>query len=111
MRQEPIDYSEIINNLAPETLEILGTILVRLHRKRDRSPWHTLKEAAEYMRCGPSKVRKLIEDGRLKSHRLDPRVDKSTILIHRKDMDSLLLFERCRKILPHERKLLKYMQD
>ena len=110
MRQQPVNYDEIINNLPIETLEVLGTILSHINNKRDRSPWYTLKEAAEYMRCGVTKIRSLIEECRLKSHRLDPTIDKSTILIHRKDMDALLLFERCRGLLPRERNLLKFMQ-
>jgi len=111
MRQYPINYDEIIERLDPELLEILGGILSQLNRNKDRSPWYTLKEAAEYMRCGVTKVRSLIEESRLKSHRLDPTLDKSSILIHRKDMDALLLFERCRGLLPREQKLLKFMQS
>jgi len=111
LKQEPIKYDEIIDNLSPDTLEVLGTILSNLNNRRDRSPWYTLKEAAEYMRCGVTKIRSLIEECRLKSHRIDPRLDKSTIVIHRKDMDALLLFERCRGLLPREQKLLKFMQS
>ncbi len=111
MKQYPIDYDEIINNLPLETLEVLGTILIRLDQNKDRSPWYTLKESAEYMRCGVTKVRSLIDACQLRSHRLDHTNEKSTVLVHRKDMDALLLFERCRGLLPREQKLLRFMQS
>ena len=56
--------------------------------------WHTLKEAAEYARTGVTKLRELIDDGKLKSYRLDDAKSKSTILINRKDLDAMILFDR-----------------
>jgi len=110
MNQEPTQYDEIINNLPPETMEVLVKILSRLDHRRDRSPWYKLKEAAPYMRCGVTKVRELIDAGLLKSYRLDQKVEKSTILIHKKDMDALILCGRSKGLQPREQKLLKFMQ-
>jgi excisionase family DNA binding protein len=56
--------------------------------------WYTLKEAAEYARTGVTKLRELIDEGKLKSYRLDDAKSKSTILINRKDLDAMILFDR-----------------
>jgi len=69
---------------------------IRSCRKKSEqlSTWHTLKEAAEYARIGVTKLRELIDEGKLKSYRLDDAKSKSTILINRKDLDAMILFNR-----------------
>jgi excisionase family DNA binding protein len=69
---------------------------IRSCRKKSEqlSTWHTLKEAAEYARTGVTKLRELIDEGKLKSYRLDDAKSKSTILINRKDLDAMILFNR-----------------
>ncbi|MCF7902353.1 MAG: helix-turn-helix domain-containing protein [Candidatus Marinimicrobia bacterium] len=69
--------------------------------------WFTVKEAATYIRSSISKVRQLIDQGKLKSHRLDDSGSKSTILIHRQDLDALILFDRSTGLSKRELDLLK----
>lgn len=73
------DYDNLtasIGNLPPEILQSLESLLRQLEQKRNRSPWYKLKESAEYMRCGVTKVRELIDSGLLKSYRLDQKLEK-----------------------------------
>ena len=69
---------------------------LKAEREKDKQPatWHTLKEAAIYSRTGVTKLRELIDAGKLRSYRLDDAKSKSTILIHRKDLDAVILFDR-----------------
>ena len=93
----------------PDLIPELEKLILRTV-KHPRSPWYTLKEAGEYMRCGITTVRRLIDECRLKSYRLDQRVEKSTILIHKKDMDALILCGRSMGLQLREQKLVKHMQ-
>jgi len=79
MSQYPINCDEIIERLDPELLEILGTVLVSLDQNKARSPWYTIKEAAEYMRCGVTKIRSLIEESRLINDKVFSR--STTVII------------------------------
>jgi hypothetical protein len=65
-------------------------------RQKTNAPptWYTLKEAGVYSRAGVTKLRELIDAGKLRSYRLDDAKTKSTILIHRKDLDAIILFDR-----------------
>jgi excisionase family DNA binding protein len=108
---QQLDYDELRKHLSIETLDKFGDILQILNTSIVRSPWYKLQEAAEYLRCGVTTIRRLIDEGLLKSHRLDQRAEKSTILIHRKDMDALILFGKSRGLQPREQKLLKFMQS
>jgi excisionase family DNA binding protein len=110
MKHEAFNYEEIEKRLTPELLEAISTLVLRVSQQRSRSPWFTLKEAGEYLRCGVTTVRRLIDEGQLRSHRLDQRVEKSTILLHRKDMDALVLCGRSRGLQPREQKLVRTMQ-
>lgn len=84
MKNESGDYFTTLESLPPEILKSLESLLRQLEQKRSRSPWYKLKESAEYMRCGVTKVRELIDSGLLKSYRLDQKLEKSTILIHKR---------------------------
>lgn len=66
----------------------------RRRRSEKLATWYTLKEAAEYARTGVTKLRELIDEGKLRSYRLDDAKSKSTILINRKDLDAMILFDR-----------------
>ena len=72
----------------------LRHVQCRRRKSEKLATWHTLKEAAEYARTGVTKLRELIDDGKLKSYRLDDAKSKSTILINRKDLDAMILFDR-----------------
>jgi len=78
--------------------KIFGRFLRHLQSQRSKSEkfatWYTLKEAAEYARTGVTKLRELIDEGKLKAYRLDDAKSKSTILINRKDLDAMILFNR-----------------
>jgi len=69
--------------------------------------WYTLKEAAVYARVGVTKLRALIDAGELKSHRVDDKKAKSTILLHRKELDSVILFGRSSGLTKREQERLK----
>lgn len=63
-----------------------------IRTKQNPTPtWFTLKEAGAYTRTGVTKLRELIDSGKLKSHRLDDAKKTSTLLLHRKDLDAVIL--------------------
>lgn len=55
------------------------------------SPWLTMSEAANYLRCSVRKVEQLVARGKLQCYRLDPSLEKSTRLVHRKHLIAFLL--------------------
>ncbi len=57
MKHEGFNYEEIEKRLTPELLEAISTLVLRVRQQRSRSPWFTLKEAGEYLRCGVTTVR------------------------------------------------------
>ncbi|MCF7823495.1 MAG: hypothetical protein K9N35_04925 [Candidatus Marinimicrobia bacterium] len=69
--------------------------------------WYTLREAAAYSRTGVTKLRELIDVGKLRSYRLDDAKSKSTILLHRKDLDAVILFDRSSGLTKREQQRLK----
>jgi len=56
--------------------------------------WHNVKQAAEYLGCSESLIRKAIREGKLKASRHDPDSEKSTYSLHRKNLDGYMLFHR-----------------
>lgn len=50
------------------------------------SPWLTAAEAADYLRCGIQRIRKLTMLGELHCHR-----DGRRVLYHREDLDKFVL--------------------
>ena len=83
-----------------------------IRQKQSPTPtWYTLKEAAVYSRTGVTKLRELIDSGKLKSNRLDDSKKTSTILIHRKDLDAVILFDRSTGLGKREQDRLKAYQS
>jgi len=82
---------------------------LRYSRIKEDTPatWYTLKEAAAYSRTGVTKLRELIDVGKLRSYRLDDAKSKSTILLHRKDLDAVILFDRSKGLTKREQDRLK----
>ena len=72
--------------------------------------WYTLKEAGAYARTGVTKLRQLIDTGKLRSYRLDDSKKTSTIIIHRKDLDAVILFDRSIGLGKREQERLKAYQ-
>ncbi|NQV50221.1 MAG: helix-turn-helix domain-containing protein [Candidatus Marinimicrobia bacterium] len=75
--------------------------------KQEAVTWYTLKEAAAYSRTGVTKLRELIDAGKLRSYRLDDAKSKSTILLHRKDLDAVILFDRSSGLTKRESQRLQ----
>jgi excisionase family DNA binding protein len=73
--------------------------------------WYSLKEAAVYTRTGVTKLRELIDAGKLRSHRLDDSKKTSTILLHKKDLDAVILFDRSSGLGKREQDRLKAYQS
>ncbi len=108
--REKQTLDEVIEQLTPEVLEVFDSILRRMIQVNRTRTWYSLREAGEYLRCGVTSVRRLIDEGKLKSYRLDQEKEKSNILIHRKDLDSLVLFGKCKGLMPRDLQRLKAMQ-
>jgi len=89
----------------------LRHVRTRRSRSEKLSTWHTLKEAAEYARTGVTKLRELIDEGKLKSYRLDDAKSKSTILINRKDLDAMILFDRSSGLTKRQQERLSSYTD
>ena len=94
--------------------KIFERFLGHLHsiRTKHESPqaWYTLKEASKYLRTGVTKLRELIDAGTLKSYRMDSGKTKSTILLHRLDLDALILFDHSSGLTQRELARLKKYQ-
>ncbi len=83
-----------------------------IRQKRNLPPtWYTLKEAAIYTRAGVTKLRELKDTGKLKPYMLDDAKSKSTILFHRKDLDSVILFDRSNGLNKRQQQKLKAYQS
>ena len=89
----------------------LRHVRTRRSRSEKLATWHTLKEAAEYARTGVTKLRELIDEGKLKSYRLDDAKSKSTILINRKDLDAMILFDRSSGLTKRQQERLSSYTD
>lgn len=80
---ESVDFS-------PELLERLAQRLTELTVSGSaaavRGPWMTAEEAASYLRCPVSRIRKLTMLGELLCHR-----DGRRVLYHRADLDKFVL--------------------
>jgi len=82
------------------------------HKRSEKlATWYTLKEAAEYGRTGVTKLRELIDERKLKSYRLDDAKSKSTILINRKDLDAMILFDRSSGLTKRQQERLSSYTD
>jgi len=95
--------------------KIFGRFLrhIQYIRQKHSPPpsWFTVKEASIYLRIGTTKLRELIKMRKLKAHKVDNAGSNSTILIHRKDLDSVVLFDKSSGLSPDNRKRLKAYQS
>jgi hypothetical protein len=95
--------------------KLFGRFLLHIQsirQKQNLSPtWYTLKEAAIYTRAGVTKLRELKDNGKLKPYTLDDAKSKSTILFHRKDLDSVILFDRSKGLNRRQQDKLKAYQS
>ena len=83
-----------------------------IRQKQQLQPtWYSLKEAAVYTRTGVTKLRELIDSGKLRSHRVDDAKKTATILLHRKDLDAVILFDRSSGLRKREQDRLKAYQS
>jgi len=95
--------------------KIFERFLNHIHSIRTKNEklqtWYTIKEASAYLRTSVTKLRELIEAGTLKSYRLDSGKTKSTILLHRLDLDATILFDHSSGLNQRElARLKKYQQ-
>ena len=79
----------------------------RKERNNQNNPriWHNVREAATYLGCSDSLIRKAIREGKLKANRHDPDSEKSTYSIHRKNLDAYMLFHRSKLTRPQMEEL------
>ena len=72
--------------LVAELVErVTGEVLAELGGREERSPFLTIKEAAEYARCGRQRIYDLRSSGRLSR-----AGDGSRALVLRQELDTLL---------------------
>ena len=55
------------------------------------SPWMTVKEASDYLRCSPRKIESLTTRGLLPYKRQDPTCPRSPRLYHRRHLTAYLV--------------------
>ena len=75
-------------SLEPETLETLvervaELLLERTDGQRQTSPYWTVNEAADYLRCSRQRIYDLLSSGRLRRYK-----DGSRVLIRREELDA-----------------------
>lgn len=74
----------VLASMVPAIAEQVAALLAE--RTTDAgSPWLTVPEAAEHMRCKPKRVYDLISQSRLPAHR-----DGSRVLLRRDELDAYL---------------------
>ncbi|AUM16488.1 MULTISPECIES: helix-turn-helix domain-containing protein [Rhodococcus] len=66
------------------------------------SPWMTVDEAAEYLRCSVKTIRRALDDKRLIGYQ---STRKGTWRIHRDDVDEFVRTPASRRRRPHTRNL------
>lgn len=83
--------------------------LTSLIRGRVTSPWLTMAEAATFARCSKRKIEQLCALRHLPDFPLDPSLDRSPRLIHRKHLTAFLLTgknAKTQRLSSEERKLV-----
>ena len=80
------ELTEILNRL-----DGLADAVAALKKQtvRDASPWLTFSESCDYLKAGKTKLRQLLNDGRIRYCRLDGQ-----IRIRRVDLDAFLLYNK-----------------
>ncbi len=76
----------MLDSLAPAVAERVAELLAdHLASARGASPWLTVDEAADYLRCKPKRIYDLLSQSRLPRHK-----DGSRVLLHRAELDAYL---------------------
>ena len=70
------------------------------------SPWLTIREASIYARHSTTSIRRWINAGKLKAH----RVNDGNLLIHKRDIDSMLMFDTQKPTKPQKQVLNDYSE-
>jgi len=68
------------------------------------SPWLNIREASTYTRVSTTTLRRWIHAGKLKVH----RVNDGKLLIHKRDIDALLMFDTQKTTKAQRQKLNDY---
>lgn len=74
------------------------------------SPWLTIKEACDYLKCGRTKIHQLLNRGDLKFYRLDKKCN-STIRILKRDINQYMIFQKKVRLLNYEKELLNKVSE
>lgn len=74
------------------------------------SPWLNIKQSAHYLGIGLTKMRELVDTGRISVANIDPESPRRSIRVHRKALDRYLLFGNKRRLNKYERELLDEIQ-
>ena len=72
----------------------------------NNSPWLTIKEACDYVKCGRTKMMQIINSGNLKYYRLDKNRNQSGLRILKRDLNRYMLFDKKVRLSKHEKQLL-----
>jgi excisionase family DNA binding protein len=76
----------MLDSLAPALAERVAELLAeRLPGTVEQSPWLTVNEAADYLRCTPKRIYDLLSQSRLPRHK-----DGSRVLLRRAELDAYL---------------------
>ena len=82
---------EMLSAMMGAILEIKLIIESALGERPRISPWLTVRESAEFIRCRPRQIEKLIAEGYLPVSRQNPMALKSPRLIHIKHLTTLVV--------------------
>ena len=74
-----------------------------------QSPWFTVKEACEYLRCGQSHVYQLMKAGKLKYTRLSDGKTKGKVIFHKHWLTAAALGYG-RKLSPTQAREVNYLE-
>lgn len=70
-------YTETIDAILNQLERIENNLITR------QSPWYTVKEACDYLRCGQSHLYQLMKTGKLKYKRLNDGKTKGKAIFHK----------------------------
>ena len=94
-----------------QILRRLDRIEANLDGSRTPGPWLTIEESAQYLRIGLTKMRELVNLGRIRTTNIDPESPRRSIRVHRKSLDRYLLFGDKHRLNKYERELLDELQS
>ena len=76
----------MLDVLAPALADrVVALVSERVGQVGEQSPWLTVAEAADYLRCAPKRIYDLLSQRRLPRHK-----DGSRVLLHRGELDAYL---------------------